>query len=308
VTPESPPATVRVAEVLAALSLATDLARGHPPEEAMRACLLAMHVGRSIGLADSDLTDAYYATLLRYVGCTATSTDYAEGFAGDDVDVRRAGDLIDATVPSEVLGFLWSLSRRAGAARPLQFARMLSHGAAVAQAGAAADCEVGARLVSRFGCSPAVETALRHSFERWDGRGAPHGVSGEAIPLAARLATLGFVAVMFDAVADRRAATNTGMIWHAQRLGQLGGDHIGWPAVADFFGRTMQLTRGTFHIEVLEVLTNATGGAVVVQSMGARDGMQLNDRQVHLFHLEDGRVVEVWHFVGDGPATEEFWG
>ena len=50
--PESPSATVRVAEVLAALSLATDLARGHPPEEAMRACLLAVHVGRALGLAD----------------------------------------------------------------------------------------------------------------------------------------------------------------------------------------------------------------------------------------------------------------
>ena len=86
--PESPSAPVRVAEVLAALSLATDLARGHPPEEAMRACLLAVHVGRRLGLADSDLNDVYYATLLRYVGCTATSTDYALAFAGDDVDVR----------------------------------------------------------------------------------------------------------------------------------------------------------------------------------------------------------------------------
>ena len=158
--PESPSAPVRVAEVLAALSLATDLARGHPPEEAMRACLLAVHVGRRLGLADSDLNDVYYATLLRFVGCTATSTDYALAFAGDDVDVRRGG-------------YLWSLTRRAGVTRPLQFARILSHGAAVAQAGAAADCEVGARLVSRFGCSPGVQTALLHSFERWDGRGAP---------------------------------------------------------------------------------------------------------------------------------------
>src|SRR5712691_1424008 len=211
--PESPSATVRVVEVLAALSLATDLARGHPPEEAMRACLLALHVGRSLGLAEADLTDACYATLLRYVGCTATSTDYALAFAGDDVDVRRGGDLIDPSVPSEVLGYLWSLTRRAGVTRPLQFARILSHGAAVAQAGAAADCEVGARLVSRFGCSPGVQTALLHSFERWDGRGAPHRIGGEAIPLAARLATLGFVAVMFDAVADRQAATETVRRW-----------------------------------------------------------------------------------------------
>src|SRR5437867_3321493 len=68
-------------------------------------------------------------------------------------------------------------------------------------------------LVSRFGCSPGVQMALLHSFERWDGRGAPYGVSGEAIPLAARLATLGYVAVMFEAVAGGQAAIETVRRW-----------------------------------------------------------------------------------------------
>ena len=98
-----------------------------------------------------------------------------------------------------------------------------------------------------------------------------------------------------------------GVIWHAQRLGQLGGDHVGWPAVAEFFGRSMQLTRGTFRVEVLDVLTNTTGGAVVVRSSGERDGKRLDDRQVHLYQLENGQVVEVWQFVGDGHAAEDFW-
>ena len=56
------------------------------------------------------------------------------------------------------------------------------------------------------------------------------------------------------------------------------------------------------------VLTNASGGAVVVQSTGERDGKRLNDRQIHLFHLEEGKAVEVWQFVGDGRAVEDFWG
>jgi hypothetical protein len=77
VTPESASAAVRLAEVLAALSLVTDLARGHPSEGAMRACLLAVHIGRRLGLAESDLFATYYATLLRFAGCTATSTSYA---------------------------------------------------------------------------------------------------------------------------------------------------------------------------------------------------------------------------------------
>jgi len=85
------------------------------------------------------------------------------------------------------------------------------------------------------------------------------------------------------------------------------GDHVGWQAVAEFFGRSMQLTRGTFRVEVLDVLTNTTRGAVVVRSSGERDGKRLDDRQVHLYQLENGQVVEVWQFVGDGHAAEDFW-
>src|SRR5438093_9367819 len=32
-----------------------------------------------------------------------------------------------------------------------------------------------------------------------------------------------------------------------------------------------------------------------------------NDRQLHLFHVENGQVVEIGQFIGDGHAAEEFW-
>jgi hypothetical protein len=33
----------------------------------------------------------------------------------------------------------------------------------------------------------------------------------------------------------------------------------------------------------------------------------VNNRQVHLFHVENGQVTEIWQFVGDGHAAEAFW-
>jgi hypothetical protein len=39
-----------VAGVVAALSVASDLTRGHPPGEAMRACLLATELARRAGV------------------------------------------------------------------------------------------------------------------------------------------------------------------------------------------------------------------------------------------------------------------
>jgi ketosteroid isomerase-like protein len=65
-----------------------------------------------------------------------------------------------------------------------------------------------------------------------------------------RLLRSGYAAFASGDLATIERMFHPGVIWHAQRLGQLGGDHIGWPAVADFFGRSMQLTRGSFHISV----------------------------------------------------------
>jgi ketosteroid isomerase-like protein len=94
-------------------------------------------------------------------------------------------------------------------------------------------------------------------------------------------------------------------VWHAQRLGLLSGDHEGWPAIAAFFGRTMQLTGGTFSVTLEDVLTSEAGAAGVVRSRGERDGRMLDDRQVHLFRLADGLVAEVWQFAGEG--ADSFW-
>jgi ketosteroid isomerase-like protein len=96
-------------------------------------------------------------------------------------------------------------------------------------------------------------------------------------------------------------------VWHVQRLGQLSGDHRGFPAILQLFGRSAELTMGTFRVDLVEVLANDAGAAAVVHSMGSRNGMDLDDRQIHHFHLREGRVVEVWQYVGDGEATGRFW-
>ena len=94
-------------------------------------------------------------------------------------------------------------------------------------------------------------------------------------------------------------------VWHAQRLGLLGGDHEGWPAVAAFFDRTMELTNGSFSVTIEDVLTDDSSVAAVARSRGERDGRRLDDRQVHLFRLENGLVAEVWQFPGED--TVAFW-
>jgi hypothetical protein len=75
----------------------------------MRACLLATELGRRARLDASAQRDVYYASLLRFASCTATSHELATTLGGDDTAVRARGDLVDATRPAEALRFLLGL-------------------------------------------------------------------------------------------------------------------------------------------------------------------------------------------------------
>jgi uncharacterized protein len=123
----------------------------------------------------------------------------------------------------------------------------------------------------------------------------------------AELLRSGYTAFATGDMVTLEALFDPNIVWHAQRLGILGGDHAGWPAVLKFFAQSMELTQGTFGIEVLEVLANAESSCAVVRSTGRRGAATLDSRQIHLFRLENERVVEVWQYVGDGAAAEAFW-
>jgi hypothetical protein len=97
------------------------------------------------------------------------------------------------------------------------------------------------------------------------------------------------------------------VVWHAQRLGALSGDHKGWPELPRFFGGTMEMSKGTFRVTVTDRYANPDGVAFMVRSQAERDGRLLDDRQVHVFRLDGDQAVEVWQFVGDGRAVDEFW-
>ena len=64
---------LRLADLLCALSVPLDLAMAQAPEKSIRSCLVAVDLARRLGLAEPVVSDVYYATLLRHLGCTATA-------------------------------------------------------------------------------------------------------------------------------------------------------------------------------------------------------------------------------------------
>lgn len=209
---------LRLAELLAALSTATDLAQGHPVEEAMRGCLPATWLARELRLSDSEVSDVYYTTLLKYAGCTAMAHEEAVLFGGNDNAARAQGAPVDFGNQKEAFAFL--LFRFVRDAGPLErariLARVLARGSGLDPQIKTAHCEVAAQMARRLELSGEVQQALYQIYERWAGGGPPQGLRGEQIALAARLAQVAIQAVIFNRlggpemavrVIERRAGT-----------------------------------------------------------------------------------------------------
>jgi hypothetical protein len=187
---------IRLADLLAALSVATDLGNGQEPEKAIRACLVATELARRTGEPEARVSDVYYTALLRHLGCTATA--HEESYVGGDELVSRpSAERADFGNPREVFALVLQTGRGTGLNRPKHLTRALRLGKKGDRAILGAICEVGARLAERLGLGSAVRDALYQVFERWDGKG-PHGLIGEAIGLPAQLAEVGHQAVIFD--------------------------------------------------------------------------------------------------------------
>src|SRR6266852_3189235 len=96
----APDSGVRLAELMAALSIATDLGMGQPLESALRSCVVAMRLGEALNLDGDTLRDVYYHALLRYIGCNAETYALA-ALVGDELALRRDFAPLDPGEPPE---------------------------------------------------------------------------------------------------------------------------------------------------------------------------------------------------------------
>jgi HD-GYP domain-containing protein (c-di-GMP phosphodiesterase class II) len=158
----------------------------------LRTCLFALHLGRALRLSERELTNTYYTTLLRFVGCTADSHELLDFAGGDDVRFRQLMLTISSDTPDEMAPRLVRFLDEAGVGGDLS---MRAQNAIEAPDGigsriAAAHCEVATLLASRLGLDSTVCAALGLAFERWDGLGHPHGYARDEVPIAIRLAVV----------------------------------------------------------------------------------------------------------------------
>ena len=97
-------------------------------------------------------------------------------------------------------------------------------------------------------------------------------------------------------------------VWNHRNPDRFGGVKRGFDEIGAFFGESAQLTEGTLNVDPKAVLADGPTVAVIAHMTGSRpDGRRLDDMQVHVFTIEDGRVATVDQYVGDPDAVATFW-
>lgn len=192
--------------------MATDLSMGQPIEFALRSCVLGMRLGEALGLSDDELAEVYFQALLRYIGCNAETYAIVALF-GDELSLRRDFALVDMANAAEMAAFVLRHLRGANAgAGPLNGALAIAKGLLIAQKASAdnivAHCDAADRLAERLALGAGVRRNLGQIYERWDGRGLPNRLKGEAIAPAVRVVAFAQDAVVLRVAHGAAGATD----------------------------------------------------------------------------------------------------
>ncbi|HEX7297929.1 MAG TPA: HD domain-containing phosphohydrolase [Solirubrobacteraceae bacterium] len=195
-------------EIVAALSLASDIAMGQPLESGLDICRIALTLSDEAGLDDAERVRVFHVALLRHVGCTAENAAFAS-IIGDEIAFRHGGTTIDMSAPRAMGAYmLRHLVRTNGllgtAAKLVEMAGARDR----LQSGVLAVCEVAELLAAQLGLGDDIQRDLYLFNERWDGKSFLKRVKGEDVPVADRVVQIAECASVYRALGGPEAAVS----------------------------------------------------------------------------------------------------
>lgn len=98
------------------------------------------------------------------------------------------------------------------------------------------------------------------------------------------------------------------ILWHVGGSNKTTGDYRGHQEVMGFFGKMMELSGGSFRLDIHNIVANDVHGVVLVTAHGERDGQTMAVREANIWHLADGKATEFWSFAEDQGAVDRLFG
>jgi HD-GYP domain-containing protein (c-di-GMP phosphodiesterase class II) len=204
-----PAGSIRVSELLSALSYALDLTEGRPMGHSVRACILGMRIAQEWGLPDEELGDLYYTLLLKDAGCSSNSSRLYHILNADDLKAKGDLKVVDWTkVGFESLHY--AITHVATSTPYPQRIWKMIQVAATQQRDSCElvkiRCERGSMIARNLGFSEKVAAGIHSLDEHWNGNGYPNGLRKSEIPISANIANLSQTIEVFFAARGRKDA------------------------------------------------------------------------------------------------------
>ncbi|MEO5671672.1 MAG: nuclear transport factor 2 family protein [Ramlibacter sp.] len=95
--------------------------------------------------------------------------------------------------------------------------------------------------------------------------------------------------------------------WHIPGKSTLAGTYKGLNDIFKFWKRVAELAPGGLQLEVIDVFANDDRGGVFVIGRGARQGLTIEERGVHVFEFEAGKATSARFLYEDQDAYDRFW-
>ena len=183
--------SLRLEEILASLSYALDLTSGQVAGHTERSCLIALRLGAALGVSSGDLQSLHHAMLLKDSGCSSNAARMYEIYGGDDIQAKYVAKTADWSNLIEAVKYAAGQALPEGSllARARQMLKIAGVSGLTDQI-MQARCSRGAQIALSLGLSQEAADCIKYLDEHWDGHGAPHHLSGDQIPLLARIAGL----------------------------------------------------------------------------------------------------------------------
>lgn len=199
--------TLRLADVVGALSAALDMTDGQPVGHSVRCGWIGMQIGARLGLDHHALHDLYYTLFLKDLGCSSNAARICQLYATNDHDFKRNSKLMDHSL-GQVLHFVaTNTAVKSGLATKLKTILNIAMSSGnITRELIETRCERGAEIARTMRFSEPVARAILDLDEHWDGGGHPLGRKAHDISLMARIALLAQVIDVFHITSGREAA------------------------------------------------------------------------------------------------------
>ncbi len=187
------PEVTTFSTIIGALSYALDLTEGAHPGHAIRTCMLGMRIGEELRLSAAELSDLYYALLLKDAGCSSNASRLHQIVGGDEIRAKAFSKTNDWTrYEWRQFRFLFEFvhSGEPLVDRVRAIGSMVRHSSENAEELFTLRCFQGATVVKALGLSEGVAQAIYNLDEHWDGKGYPSRLRGDGIPRLAQIVSL----------------------------------------------------------------------------------------------------------------------